>query len=239
MTEASPEKTYRLKVQRSGREPGAADRFEVAISNPHARVLDALIAIRQEQDPTLGFRFSCRVGMCGSCAVVVNGRERLACQTTLASLGTSDITVAPLRSLPVKHDLTPDMEPFFDSMRRAGAALDPKEPELREIRTMPPDDKRRATIEQLNGCITCGACFSACEWTRSHPGYLGPSALVRLYMLAMDERDAAGPDRASAAATAEGALRCHAMGSCSAVCPAEIPLKEGMQRLKGLVARSG
>ena len=154
-------------------------------------------------------------------------------------LGSSDVEIAPLRSLPPKRDLTPDMAPFFDAIKRAHAALDPTEPERRDIRTMPPGEEKRAVIEKLNGCITCGACYSACEWTRSHPGYLGPSALTRLYMLALDERDARGKERVKVAATAEGALRCHALGNCSAVCPIEIPLKSGMQRLKGLVARSG
>jgi succinate dehydrogenase/fumarate reductase iron-sulfur protein len=233
------ETTYRLKVQRTPRNGHAESTYAVTLANPHARVLDALMSVRQEQDPTLGFRFSCRVGMCGSCAMVINGRERLACQTKIADLGTTDLEIAPLRSLPPKRDLTPDMAPFFDAMKRAHAALDPTEPDRRDIRTMPPDEEKRAVIEKLNGCITCGACYSACEWTRSHPGYLGPSALNRLYMLALDERDARGKERVEVAATAEGALRCHALGSCSAVCPIEIPLKSGMQRLKGLVARSG
>lgn len=239
MTDEEIEKTYRITVQRTPSNGHAEATYAVTLANPHARVLDALLSIRQEQDPSLGFRFSCRVGMCGSCAVVINGRERLACQTPIASLGTTDIDVAPLRSLPAKHDLTPDMSEYFSAMRRGHTALDPKEPTLRTIRSMPPGDEPRATIEQLNGCVTCGACYSACEWTRTHPGYLGPSALIRLYMLALDERDARGRKRLDLAATAEGALRCHAVGNCSAVCPVDIPVKTGMQRLKGLIARSG
>lgn len=126
--------TYRLKVQRTPRNGHAESTYAVTLTNPHARVLDALMSVRQEQDPTLGFRFSCRVGMCGSCAMVINGRERLACQTKIADLGTTDVEIAPLRSLPPKRDLTPDMAPFFDAMKRAHAALDPKEPGRRDIR---------------------------------------------------------------------------------------------------------
>lgn len=235
MTAETPSITYRLTVQRThdGRREST---YAVSLTNPNARLLDALIKVRQEQDPALGFRFSCRVGMCGSCAMVVNGRERLACQTPVAELGTS-IRVGPLRSLPVKRDLIPDMTPFFDAMKRSHAALDPKEPELQAIRTMPPSDPHRASIERQNGCITCGACFSACEWTRTHPGYVGPSALNRLFMLALDERDARGTKRLDLAASTEGVLRCHTTGNCSVVCPVDVPVKAGMQRLKGLLAQ--
>lgn len=229
---------YTVRVKRGG---AAADtsEYQVSVTNPHARVLDLLLRIRQQQDPSLAFRFSCRVGMCGSCAVVINGREGLACQTALSSLDTKEVEVAPLRSLPVKRDLAPEMEPFFNAMKRGHTALIPNEPYLREIRTMPPDDPKRAVIEQHNGCITCGACFSACEWTRTHDGYLGPSALARMFMLAQDERDAKGEERLERVGEADGVMRCHSMGNCAVVCPVGIPLKTGMMRLKALVARRG
>lgn len=238
MTDESAESTYIVKVQRTPSNGQDASTYKVIVNNPNARVLDVLMSIRQEQDPGLGFRFSCRVGMCGSCAMVINGRERLACQTPVSSLGTSTINLAPLRSLPVQRDLVPDMEPFFDTMKRAHVALDAKEPELREIRIMPPDAPHRAAIENQNGCITCGACFSACQWSGTHAGYLGPSVLNRLYMLLLDERDTRGKERLALAASSQGALRCHTLGSCSIVCPVDIPLKAGMQRLKGLVVRA-
>lgn len=214
-------------------------RFSVPVSGKHIRVLDALLYARQHEDPTLGFRYACRVGMCGSCAMVINGKERLACQTAIGSLGTTTIRVEPLRGLPVKRDVMIDMAPFFDSLARADAALNPAQPTLREIRTIPPDDPERKIIEGQNGCITCGACFSACEWSSTHPSYLGPAALNRLLMLALDQRDARGRERLKTAACDAGALRCHSLGSCGAVCPVEVPLRTGMQRLKGLIARMG
>ena len=228
-----------LEVVRShtnGNAAGASSRFEVPVPGAASRVLDALLYVRHRLDPTLGFRYACRAGMCGSCAVVINGKEGLSCQTTVASLGTRTVTVAPLRALPVQRDLMVDMQPFFDSFKRADAAFRPTEPARRSIRIMPPDEPQRARIEQQNGCITCGACFSACEWTASRPDYLGPAALNRLYMLSLDERDAIGTRRLEIAATDAGALRCHTLGNCSAVCPVEVPVREGMQRLKGLLA---
>jgi succinate dehydrogenase/fumarate reductase-like Fe-S protein len=101
---------------------------------------------------------------------------------------------------------------------------------------MPPGDAHRALIEGQNGCLTCGACYSACEWTATRPGYLGPAAMNRVLMLALDERDAVGRARLATVAQEAGVLRCHALGNCGAVCPADIPLREGMEKLKGFLA---
>jgi succinate dehydrogenase/fumarate reductase iron-sulfur protein len=234
---APPAHRITLVVARTA--PGSArrsERFELSVDNPRACVLDALLQVRREHDPELGFRYACRVGMCGSCAMVVNGRERLACRTSLAELGTAEVRLEPLRALPVVRDLITDLRPFFEAARRVHAALDPREPGHDRPRTLAPQAEPRATIERLNGCITCGACFAACEWSRAHEGYLGPAALARLLMLALDERDARGRRRLAAAATAAGVLRCHTLGSCTVVCPVDVPLKEAMQRLKALLA---
>jgi succinate dehydrogenase/fumarate reductase iron-sulfur protein len=235
MAEPTAPKNITLEIRRSSGAQATA-RFEVPVAGPASRVLDALLYIRHNLDPSLGFRYSCRVGMCGSCAVVINGKEGLACQTTLASLGSGTVSVAPLRALPVQRDLVADMTPFFDSLRRADAAFRPTEPARRSIRTIPPGGKERSLIEGQNGCITCGACFSACEWSSTRPGYLGPAALNRVLMLSLDERDAVGRRRLLTAARDTGALRCHTLGNCSTVCPVNIPLREGMQKLKGLLA---
>ena len=223
-----------LEVVRS--ESGRPTTFDVPVPAPASRVLDALLYVRENLDPTLGFRYSCRAGMCGSCAVVVNGKEVLACQTAIGTLGTDRVRVAPLRALPVLRDVMCDMGPFFESLKRADAALRPKDPERKTLRTMPPGDAHRALIEGQNGCVTCGACYSACEWTATRPGYLGPAAMNRVLMLALDERDAVGRARLATVAQENGVLRCHALGNCSAVCPVDIPLREGMQKLKGFLA---
>ena len=230
----SPATTITLEVARS--DSSRPKSFTVPVPAPTSRVLDALLYVRENLDPSLGFRYSCRAGMCGSCAVVVNGKEALACQTSIGSLGTTHVRVTPLRALPVLRDVMCDMTPFFDTLKRAEAAMQPREPDRATLRVMPPASPRRAAIERQNGCITCGACFSACEWSATRPGYLGPAAMNRVLMLALDERDAQGMARLASVAHESGALRCHGLGNCSTVCPVDVPLREGMQMLKGLLA---
>ena len=224
-----------LRVARS--EPGKElTEFKVAVGGPHSRVLDVLLRVRHKQDPTLTFRYACRVGMCGSCAIMINGKERLACQTPVSELG-NIITVAPLCSLPVQRDLVVDMAPFFDTFRRVNAALIPETPDLREIRRLPPGSRRRGTIERQNGCITCGACFSACEWTRWRERYIGPAAMNRVLMLMLDDKDRLKDARLASVSDDDSALRCHIVGDCSVVCPVDVPLRTGLQRLRGMIAK--
>jgi succinate dehydrogenase/fumarate reductase iron-sulfur protein len=223
-----------LEITRS--EAGKPSRFEVPLPSPTSRVLDALLHVREHLDPTLGFRYSCRAGMCGSCAVVVNGREMLACQATIADLGADVLRVAPLGALPVLRDLVNDMTPFFESFRRVEGALRPIEPERRTLRTMPPAERGRATIERHNGCLTCGACHSA---TRTGVGHAGPAEVNRVMMLALDERDALGKVRLSSMAADARALRSRSSPELDRICPAEIPLCEAIEAVEAMAGGAG
>lgn len=227
-------KRITLEVARS--DPNRRSRFDVPVPGPASRVLDALLYVREHIDPSLGFRYACRAGMCGSCAVVVNGKEALSCQAAIGPLGGDTVRVEPLRSLPVLRDVMCDMAPFFATLKRADAALRPGDPDQPSPRTMPPGDRHRALIERQNGCITCGACYSACESSTMHSDYVGLAAMNRVLMLSLDERDVLGKARLATVAREVSALRRHELDSCSAVCPVEIPLREGMQELKGLLA---
>lgn len=221
-----------LEVARSDR--SRRSRFEVPVPGPASRVLDALLYVREHLDSSLGFRYACRAGMCGSCAVVVNGKEALSCQAAIGTLGDT-VRVEPLRSLPVLRDVICDMAPFFATLKGVDAALRPGDPDRTSPRTMPPGDRHRALIEGQNGCITCGACHSACASSATRPDYLGPAAVNRVLMLSLDERDALGRRRIAAVAREAGALL--DLGSCGdAVCPAEIPLRGGMEHLRAMVA---
>lgn len=237
MTKSSNDKSsVTLEIARS---PGAggATRFTVPVSGP-ARVLDALMHIRRHADPTLGFRYACRVGMCGSCAVVVNGKEVLACQASVHSFEGDVLKVEPLKGLPRQRDLMVDMTPFFNALRSAEAAFKPMHPDRRDVPVIAPDAGERPSIERQNGCITCGACHSAAQPRTGEPPVLGPAPLNRVLMLALDERDAKGRGRLEAAGRDRRFLEEGDLAALENVCPVEIPLATGLRRLRSLVAET-
>ncbi|HEY7041153.1 MAG TPA: 2Fe-2S iron-sulfur cluster-binding protein, partial [Methylomirabilota bacterium] len=125
-------------------------------------VLDALIDAQRRLDPTLAFRYACRVGMCGSCAMVVNGRERWACRTLLRSLRTGIVSVRPLYHFPLIRDLVVDMAPLAEQSARVGGAFVPKEAATPAAARIPAGAPERARIDPAIECIGCGMCMSAC-----------------------------------------------------------------------------
>jgi fumarate reductase iron-sulfur subunit len=194
-----------------------AQRYEVA-AGADTTVLDALVAVQREQDPTLAFRYACRVGMCGSCAMVVNGRERWACRTRLADLGSGAVRVRPLYHFPLLRDLVVDMMPFVARQRAVGAALAPAADAALYAR-IPSTSDERAEIDEAIECIGCGMCLSACTMVAHDARFVGPAALNRAFTLQRDRRDA-GRDARWATLLADDALpRCHGQGGCTDVCP--------------------
>jgi succinate dehydrogenase/fumarate reductase iron-sulfur protein len=210
---------------------------------PMMSVLDALFWILEHEDPTLAFRYSCRAGMCGSCAMVINGREGLACGLRLNRLGAS-ITVEPLRSLPVTKDLVVDLRPFFDKYRSVDPFFvgdDTSAPlagPVGEPAVVPPGDPSRTVVDRQIDCISCGACYSACPVVGLVPEFLGPAALNRAYAVAADRRDRAGEERLHRVAANGGAYACHSVGNCVTVCPVGVnPLLSIQLLRKGAVHR--
>ena len=189
----SPVPEVSISVQRSAPEPGGKPRFEehtVEVSDK-ASVLDALFALQRGPCPDLAFRFSCRVGMCGSCAMVVNGRERLTCSTLVKTVG-NRLRVEPLRNLPVTRDLAVDMEPFFAAYKRVRPQLIPRHDlDANGFCCLPQDSREWKALSHQPQCIDCGACYSACTLVTLHPRYLGPMALHRALNLIVDPRDKA------------------------------------------------
>ncbi len=181
-------------------------------------VLDALVAVQQGHDPTLAFRYACRVGMCGSCAMVVNGRERWACRTRLATFGDGPVTVRPLYQFPLLRDLVVDMAPFVDRMRAARAAFVPRAGAPGHAVIGGRSRERRA-IDPAIECIGCGMCVSACTIAGHHPRFPGPAALNRVFTLELDSRDDGGAARWSVLLSDDALARCHGQGNCTAVCP--------------------
>ena len=194
-------------------------------------VLDALVAIQREQDPTLALRYACRVGMCGSCAMVVNGRERWACRTRLASLGPGPVEVRPLYHFPLLRDLVVDMTPFVDRLAAVGAAFVPtaQAPAYAEIA---PASAERAEIDDAIECIGCGMCVSACTMVSHDPRFPGPAALNRVFTLQRDSRDGAHGDRGKAVLAEDVLTRCHGQANCTAVCPMEISPTDSILALR-------
>jgi succinate dehydrogenase/fumarate reductase iron-sulfur protein len=193
-------------------------------AKPKLSVLDGLFAVLEQQDGTLGFRYSCRAGMCGSCAMRIDGREALACRMRLENLG-STVTVEPLRSLPVIKDLLTDMTPFFEKYRRIEPFFVGSRPSFAQAVPVPervdPSQPLRKSADRAIDCISCGACYSACPTVATNPAYLGPAALNRAFALAADERDRDGK-RLSLVLGAEGVYGCRSIGNCVSVCPAGV-----------------
>ncbi|HXU90932.1 MAG TPA: succinate dehydrogenase/fumarate reductase iron-sulfur subunit [Methylomirabilota bacterium] len=200
-------------------------------------VLDALVAIQRGADPTLAFRYACRVGMCGSCAMVVDGRERWACRTRLGTLGPGPVSVRPLYHLPVLRDLVVDMTPFVARQRAAGAAFVPAggAPAYAEIPSPSPE---REAIDDAIECIGCGMCVSACTIVASNARFPGPAALNRAFTLQRDRRDAGQAARWTALLSDDGLARCHGQANCTEVCPMGLSPTDSIARLRRMaVAR--
>jgi fumarate reductase iron-sulfur subunit len=199
-------------------------------------VLDALVEIQREQDATLAFRYACRVGMCGSCAMVVNGRERWACRTRLAGLGPGDVTVRPLYHFPLLRDLVVDMASFDKGMRVVDAVFRPA-PDAPAYAVIPRDAAERRDIDPAIECIGCGMCVSACTLVAHNPRFPGPAALNRAFTLQRDRRDAGGDARWGVLLGDDALARCHGQGNCTEVCPQGLAPTASIIRLRQLATR--
>ena len=219
-------------------EPGGGERRQsyAVTAGRDTTVLDALVEIQRTQDHSLGFRYACRVGMCGSCAMVVNGRERWACRTRLAALGAAVVDVRPLYHFPVLRDLIVDMSAFHDKLRGVGGALMPKagDPAYAHIAG---DGPERRQIDEAIECIGCGMCVSACTVVAWAPRFPGPAALNRAFTLQRDRRDAAVETRWSVLLSDDALARCHGQGNCTAVCPMNLAPSTSIAHLRRLGVR--
>ena len=223
-----------VSVRRTPLEPDGNPRFEeyeVQVGEK-ASILDALFTLQRGPCPDLAFRFSCRVGMCGSCAMVVNGREQLACSTLVKTVG-DRLRIEPLRNLPVTRDLAVDLDPFFAAYRRVQPQFSPRNG-LDGFYSIPHDSPEWKALNHQPQCIDCGACYSACTLVTLHPRYVGPMALHRALNLIVDPRDKACAERLQLVAGEAGAFRCHTLGNCRDVCPRGISPTHSIERLKRL-----
>jgi fumarate reductase iron-sulfur subunit len=228
----------KVKVWRGGAE-GAFQSFEVP-RHASQTVLDVVTHIQRALDPTLAYRFACRVGMCGSCAMTVNGRARWTCRTHVDSVleEKKELTLAPLRNLPVIRDLVTDMREFFDKWARARGAFEGAKTRHDDFAAISPASENRKQVDAAIECIGCAVCYASCDVVAWNPDYLGPAALNRAWTLARDERDVANAERLRAVAGDAGCHACHTHMSCTERCPKQLSPTAGIAGLKRAIVSS-
>jgi fumarate reductase iron-sulfur subunit len=221
----------KVSVWKGGAE-GRFQEFDVP-RHPSQTVLDVVTHIQRALDPTLAYRFACRVGMCGSCAMTVNGVPRWTCRTHIDKVAHRDaLQIGPLKNLPVIRDLVTDMSEFFDKWARAKGQFEPSRSRQDDFaRIAPASDDRKAADAGIE-CIGCGVCYSACDVVSWNPDYLGPAALNRAWTLVKDERDSAKVERLRAVAGDAGCHSCHSHMSCTERCPKHLSPTASIAGLK-------
>ena len=217
MAEAASQQ-LNVEVWRGGVE-GRFEAFAVP-SSPNQTILDLVTYIQRVLDPSLAYRFACRVGMCGSCAMTVNGRPRWTCRTHVSKVASEgQIRIEPLRNLPVVKDLAVDMRAFFDKWAAAKGYFVPSDDAENDFAVVAPSSPERSAADESIECIGCGICYSACDIVAWNGDYLGPAALNRAWTLANDVRDAGQADRLVAVSGDAGCHSCHSHESCRTYCP--------------------
>jgi succinate dehydrogenase iron-sulfur subunit len=231
--------TLAVEVWR-GAATGRFQTFHVTRS-ANQTVLDVVTNIQREQDPTLAYRFACRVGMCGSCAMVVNGRPRWTCRTRVAAALANDkaLRLEPLRNFTVVRDLAVDMREFFDKWHAAKGCFEPGAEPPADFAVVPPASRARQQADAGIECIGCGICHSACDVVTWDHNYLGPAALNRAWTLVNDVRDRGNAARMDAVSAASGCQLCHTHMNCTQFCPKGIAPTYAIAGLKrAMVARA-
>ncbi len=200
-------------------------------------VLDVVTHIQRVLDPSLAYRFACRVGVCGSCAMNVNGRARWTCRTHVEKVAADGhLEVAPLSNFPVIKDLVTDMRRFFDKWAAARGRFSGARTRDDDFARVMPDSPQRRNVDAGIECIGCGTCYSACDVVRWNGDYLGPAALNRAWTLHNDVRDTARVERLAAVAGDAGCHACHTHMSCTERCPKKISPTIGIAGLKRAAA---
>ncbi len=219
-------------------ETGTFQQFDVPRQESQT-VLDIVSYIQQNLDSTLTYRFACRVGMCGSCAMMVNGEPRWTCRTHVQKAAVDGkLQIAPLRNLPVIKDLVTDMDPFFDKWTKAEGVHHPSATRHDAIVPVDTTTAQRTIANEGIECINCAICYAACDTVSGNGDYLGPAALQRAWTLVNDERDGGHETVLDAVSQNDGCHNCHSMGSCTHYCPNELNPMKAIAGLKRETAKS-
>jgi fumarate reductase iron-sulfur subunit len=223
--------TMQVSIWRGGAEGAFVD--YVVPRQESQTVLDVVTYVQRQLDPSLAYRFACRVGVCGSCAMTVNGVPRWTCRTHVSKVAENNrLKLAPLRNLPVIKDLATDMSRFFEKWQRAKGVFAPTTTRHDPAAPIRPDQPARIAIDKAIECINCGVCYAACDTVAWNADYLGPAALTRAWTLVNDPRDANNKTRLAAVTGAGGCQNCHTHQSCEQLCPNRISPTESIAGLK-------
>ena len=222
-----------LRIERYNPEFDDAPHFEDYRVTVHGtdRVLDALHQIKWDQDGSLSFRRSCAHGVCGSDAMRINGKNRLACKTLVKDVNPDKpITVEPIKGLPVEKDLIVDMEPFFQAYRDVMPFLVTTGNEPTRERLQSQEDRER--FDDTTKCILCAACTTSCPVFWNDGQYFGPQAIVGAHRFIFDSRDEGAAQRLEILNDKEGVWRCRTTFNCTEACPRGIEVTKAIQEVK-------
>ena len=209
------------------------DTYEIDLDNCGPMVLDALIKIKNEIDPTLTFRRSCREGICGSCAMNIDGTNTLACTQPITDIK-GDVKVYPLPHMDVIKDLVPDLTHAIAQYASIEPWLKTVTPEPERVRLQSPED--RAKLNGLEDCILCFCCTTSCPsywWNGDR--YLGPAVLLQAYRWLIDSRDEATGERLDQLEDPFRLYRCHTIMNCAQTCPKGLNPAKAIAEIKKLM----
>jgi succinate dehydrogenase / fumarate reductase, iron-sulfur subunit len=223
-----------LRILRFNPERDSAPHWETyqVEAGPMDRVLNLLGTVKAEQDGTLTYRRSCAHGVCGSDAMLINGRNRLACKIRVDQLGRK-ISVAPLNGLPVVKDLVVDMDGFFAKYRGVHPFLQNDAPAPARERHQ--TAAQHARYEDTTKCILCAACTTSCPSFWAQPSYVGPATIVNAHRFIFDSRDEAGDERLEILADKNGVWRCRTIFNCTDACPRGINITRAILEVSSAI----
>jgi fumarate reductase iron-sulfur subunit len=238
MADKGTTKTIKLRISRY-RPERSGEPFDQEFTIPYRDdmvVLDALNYIKDQIDPTLTYRWSCRMGICGSCGANVDGTPKLTCALYLKDLKKRPVRIEPLANFAVLKDLVVDIEPFMEKLETVKPYIirrGERPIERGEYRQTP---EELELYRQQSLCINCMLCYSACPVYGHDEKFLGPAASALALRYELDTRDQGSEERLAAIATTHGIWQCTFVGECSVVCPKNVDPAGAIQQLKARAA---